>query len=310
MDIRNKNIVVTGGAGFIGSNLVERLAQFNKVTVVDNIHTGTEANLKDAMATGNVKLLQIDSKDISKVGFAPDYIFHLGMPSSTPMYKANPHLVHEVIGGAIHLLEFAKSTNAKLIIASSSSIYNGLPLPYKEDAVPKVTDYYTEARFAVERLAELYSNLHGVDSICLRQFAVYGPHEENKKQYANLVSQFMWSIQKGEQPLVYGDGLQTRDFTYVDDVVDAYIKAAEKVKGFDIFNVGTGKSYTINELIKKLNEHMGTDIKPMYKPLAISNYVMYTQADTKKASEKLGFTAKYSLDDGIAKLLASRHSKQ
>ncbi|VVB76867.1 GDP-L-fucose synthase [uncultured archaeon] len=167
---------------------------------------------------------------------------------------------------------------------------------------PKVTEYYTEARYAVERLAELYNKLYGVNAICLRLFSVYGPHEEQKKQYANLVSQFMWSMKKGEAPLIFGDGKQTRDFTYVDDVVDAFVKATG-IHGFDVFNVGTGKSYTLNELIDKLNAHMGKDIRPAYKPIDASNYVMHTLADTKKSTEKLGFTAKYALDDGIAKLV-------
>lgn len=302
MDISGKNIVVTGGAGFIGSNLVERLAKSNKVTVVDNMHTGSEKNLETAMATGNVKLVRMDSKEISKVGFAPDIIFHLGMYSSTPMYKEDPHRVGEVVDGAISVLEFARASKAKLVIASTSSIYNGHPTPYKEGLLPEVSDFYTEARYAVERLAELYGKLYGVDSVCLRLFSVYGPHEEAKKKFANLVSQFMWSMRKGKSPLIYGDGTQTRDFTYVDDTVEAFVKAVG-VKGFDVFNVGTGKSYTMNELIDRLNKHMNTSIKPTYTPIDSSNYVMHTLADPAKAAKVLGFRAKYTLDDGIDRLL-------
>jgi UDP-glucose 4-epimerase len=302
MDISGKKIVVTGGAGFIGSNLVERLAKSNQVTVVDNLHTGSKANLKGAIATGNVKLLQADSREIAKVGLSPDIIFHLGMYSSTPMYKENPHRVGEVVDGAISVLEFAKEKKAKLVIASTSSLYNGRPTPYKEELLPLVSDYYTEARYCVERLAELYYKLYGVDSVCLRLFSVYGPHEEAKKQYANLVTQFLWDMQRGEKPLVYGDGTQTRDFTYVDDVVDAFLKAVD-AKGFDVFNVGTGKSYTINDMISKINSQMHTEIKPAYKPVDMTNYVMHTLADTKKSAEVLGFRAKYTLDDGIARLL-------
>jgi UDP-glucose 4-epimerase len=301
-DIIDKKIIVTGGAGFIGSNLVERLAQSNDVTVVDNMHTGCEGNLAAAMSTGRVRLLKLDSSEIAKSGVVPDLIFHLGMYSSSPMYKEDPHRVGEVSKGAVGVLEYAKKTGAHLVIASTSSLYNDHATPAHEGLVPKVTDYYTEARYGVERLAELYSTLHGVDVTCLRLFSVYGPHEENKKGYANLITQFMWGMQKGERPLIYGDGMQTRDFTYVDDVVDAFVKASG-LCGFNVFNVGTGKSYTINELVGKLNAHLGTDIKPTYKPLTTSNYVMHTLADTGKASRELGFTAKYALDDGIERLL-------
>jgi UDP-glucose 4-epimerase len=302
MEIEGKNVIVTGGAGFIGSNLVERLAKSNRVTVIDNMHTGSEKNLEGAMAKGNVTLQRIDSKRIAEAGCVPDIIFHLGMYSSTPMYREDPHRVSEVIDGVISVLEYAKKTKAKVVIASTSSLYNGHPTPYREELLPMVSDYYTEARYGVERLAELYGKLYGVDSICLRLFSVYGPHEEAKKQFANLISQFMWDMRNGKSPLVYGDGTQTRDFTYVDDVVDAFVMGAG-VKGFDVFNVGTGKSYTINELIGKLNEHLHTDLKPTYKALDMSNYVMHTLADPGKASRGLGFTAKYTLDDGIAKLL-------
>jgi UDP-glucose 4-epimerase len=302
MEISGKSIVVTGGAGFIGSNLVERLAQSNKVTVVDNMHTGSKKNLDAAMATGNVKLVKADSKEIAKVAPPPDIIFHLGMYSSTPMYKKNPHLVNEVVDGAISVLEFAKEKKAKVVIASTSSIYNGHATPYREELLPKVSDFYTEGRYAVERLAELYGTLYGVDSICLRLFSVYGPHEEAKKQFANLVNQFMWSMRKGESPLIYGDGKQTRDFTYVDDTVEAFVRAVG-AKGFDVFNVGTGKSHTMNELVEKLNRRMGTDIAPTYRPIDTSNYVLRTLADTTKAAKVLGFRAKTTLDEGIDKLL-------
>ncbi|BCS91303.1 MAG: ADP-L-glycero-D-manno-heptose-6-epimerase [Candidatus Micrarchaeota archaeon] len=297
--ISDSTILVTGGAGFIGSNIVERLADKNKIYVIDNMHTGTEKNLRSALETGNVELIKDDVANINKYDIKPDYIFHLGIYSSAPMYKENPLLVAEAIKGAIAILDLAKKNNSKIVITSSSSIYNGLEPPHKEDLPLKVTDLYTEGRIAIERLAEFYSNYYGIDAVALRLFSVYGKHEEYKGRYANLVSQFIWAISKGEQPVIYGDGTQTRDFINIDDVVDAYIKAALKADGFEAYNVGTGKSYTLNELVSILNKKLDKDIAPKYVENPIKNYVRETQAYTEKAKRKLGFEAKISLEEGI-----------
>lgn len=301
MKIENSEIIVTGGAGFIGSNLVEYLAQNNKVHVIDNMHTGSKENLKGAMSTNNVQLIEDDAKNIAKHGIDADVIFHLGMYSASPMYRQNPMLVSEVVAGMTGVLEYAKANDAKLVFASTSSIYNGIVPPHNENILPKVTDFYTEARIACERLSELYVKLYGVNVAAMRFFSVYGKHEEAKKQYANLVSQFLWAMKSGERPVIYGDGMQRRDFVFAGDVVDALI-AATNIKGFEVFNVGTGKNYSLNELVDMLNAELGTDIEPEYVKMPVNNYVMETLADTKKAKEKLGFSAKTSLEEGIKRL--------
>ncbi|MDE1855028.1 MAG: NAD-dependent epimerase/dehydratase family protein [Candidatus Micrarchaeota archaeon] len=296
--MKGKRVIITGGAGFVGSNLVEVLSKNNMVLVLDNMHTGNVINLNGMLGTENVKLVELDSSEIDKCGFTPDVIFHLGMYSSTPMYKENRNLVPQVIDGATQVLEYAKKTNAKVVIASSSSIYNGHPTPQHEGMVPKVTDFYTEARLGVERLAELYGKMYGVNSTCMRFFSIYGPREKSKGRFANLISQFIWDLQDGKNPEVYGDGSQSRDFIYVKDVVDALVTAAESNKT-GIYNVGTGKSYTINEMLQKLGEQMGREVRPKYIATPFSNYVMHTCADMTKTKNELGFVAKHSLDEGI-----------
>lgn len=298
--------VVTGGAGFIGSNLVERLVdEGSEVTVIDNMHTGSEQNLSEAKKKGNVSIIKDDAKNIFKHNISPEVIFHLGIYSSSPMYKDNPMLVSEVVGGMIQILEFARSKGIPVVFASTSSIYNGLKPPHKESMKYKVTDYYTEARIACERLGELYHQLYNVNVIALRLFSVYGEHEEAKKNYANVLTQFLWKMKRGETPVIYGDGNQKRDFIYVGDVVQAFLqgyKMAEKI-GFGIFNVGTGKNYSFNDVVALLNSHLGKSIKPEYKPMPIKNYVYETLADTRLSKRVLKFEAKTSIEEGIEKII-------
>lgn len=302
VEIKGKEIIVTGGSGFIGSNLVERLCKDNKVHVIDNMHTGSKENLKDANKSANVILHEADVKKINSLGINADFIFHLGMYSASPMYRKNPHLVSEVVDGMISVLEYAKEHKAQLVFASTSSIYNGINPPHKEDIVPKVTDYYTEARIATERLSELYSKLHGVNVAAMRFFSIYGRHEESKNGYANLVTQFIWEMKKGESPVIYGDGKQKRDFVYVSDVVEALIRGTV-IRGFEVINVGTGKNYTINEMVEKINSALHTNVHPKYIAMPVSNYVMETLADTTKAERLIGFKATVSLDEGIKRII-------
>ena len=242
VSIENKKVIVTGGTGFIGSNLVDKLAEKNEVVVIDNFHTGHQKNIESLLKNNKVQLKTMDVKNIHQLDFKADYVFHMGIYSASPMYRNDPFLVSEVVSGMISVLEYAKKNKSKVVFASTSSIYNGIKPPHREDIIPLITDYYTEARIAAERMSELYSKLENVDVQAIRFFSVYGPHEEAKKNYANLVTQFYWNIKNNESPVIFGDGTQRRDFIHVSDLVEIILRASQ-LKGFNVINGGTGKCY-------------------------------------------------------------------
>ena len=292
--------VVTGGAGFIGSNLVERLTkEGNEVIVLDNLHTGNLHNLRGL----NLKFVKGEAREIERIVDQVDGIFHLGIPSSSPMYKKRRELIYDAIEDWIKILEFATKNKIKVVLASTSSIYNGNPLPWKEDMQIIPTDFYTEVRYSMERIAKVYNELYGTKVISLRLFSVYGEREEFKGEYANLVTQFILAALKGESIKIFGDGTQTRDFIYVQDVVDAFIRAMDSSIDFDIFNVGKGKNYSLNEVVAIVSRILDVEVKVKYVENPIKNYVYHTLADTRKAEEKLKFKAKVELEEGIRKII-------
>ncbi|MHA1835746.1 MAG: NAD-dependent epimerase/dehydratase family protein [Candidatus Odinarchaeia archaeon] len=293
--------LVIGGAGFIGSNLVLKLVSSGeKVDVIDNMMTGNINNLRDVIDKVNVFTDKIKDFNPEKL---PEYdiIYYFGIPSSSPMYKENPTLLSTTVNEAVYILETLRKSQFKgrIVLSSTSSIYNGNPLPYKEDMAVKVTDYYTECRYYIERLLELYSNLYNIKSIALRFFSVYGPKEEYKGKYANIVTQFLWNYLKKEKPIIYGDGTQTRDFIFVDDIVEACVLASEINSEFEILNLGTGIETSFNQVIEALNENFNTEVEPVYVKNPITNYVKRTLADTSKLIKVLGYKPKIKLKEGI-----------
>ncbi len=295
------NILVTGGAGFIGSNLVRRLlASGHQVTAYDALTTGVKKNLEGVdVELIEDNIINFDAHDVSKF----DAIIHLGMPSTMMIYRNDSvGATQEATVGMHKILEACRKHNIKLIFASSSSVYNGLELPHHEEREVLIKDFYTEARITMERLAKLYTDLYGINSIGFRFFAVYGPHEEAKKGYANMISQFMWGIMKGEPLQVFGDGTQTRDFTYVDDVTRILEEAlTKKFDRTEIFNIGTSHNYTFNDIIAAIGKELGIEPKIDYIENPIRNYVHSLLADTTKLNQHFG-KAEIQLEEGVKRL--------
>jgi len=233
-----------------------------------------------------------------------DVVFHFAMPSSSPMYTDNPFLISQTIDDWITILQAAKLYGFKIVYASSSSLYNGNKLPFNTNQPIKVNDYYTECRYAIERLAELYSRLYGVHSVGLRLFSVYGPRERHKGRYANTVTQFLWNILEDKEIVVYGDGTQTRDFIYVDDVVEAVIAATKYHPElyYLIYNVGTGRATSFNRTIRMLESEVRKLAKVRHVHNPIPNYVQHTQ--TYNSPLHTPPFPKVTLQEGIRRLVA------
>ncbi|MBI4153844.1 SDR family NAD(P)-dependent oxidoreductase [Candidatus Woesearchaeota archaeon] len=301
-------VLVTGGAGFIGSNLVgELVKRGDEVTALDSFFLGTEKNL--SAVKDRIKIVKGDIRDaalVSKLGKV-DVIFHQAAASSSPMFRENLKDALSVnIDGTINILNAARDNGVKRVVfASTSSIYGNLPGPQREDMPAMPVNFYASSKLMKEHLAALYGVEYGLETVGLRYASIYGPHEESKGRFANLVSQFLWSMQKNEQPVIYGNGDQTRDFTYVRDICQANILAAVTKKKMigEIFNVGTGKATSLNRLVEILNLLLGKKIKPKYVKMPVKNYIDTQQHDISKISSVLGYMPGYTLEKGIAEIL-------
>lgn len=293
-------VLVTGGCGFIGSHIAEELYKRGfEVYILDDLSLGVAKNVEGM----DVKFIKGTSGDVIHLSERFDAILHNGIPSSSPMYKRDPYLISKTLGDMISILEYSKKNESKIILASTSSIYNGNPVPWREDMPILATDYYSETRYYCERLCKLYSDLYEVRCIALRYFSVYGEREEHKGVYANVLTQMIWCGLKGEEFVVYGDGSQTRDLIYVKDVVKANVKALEyEDSTFEVFNVGSGRAYSFNDMIDVLRKH-GLGVRTSYVKNPIKNYVHHTLADTKKAEELLKFKAEWKVEEVAPKLI-------
>ncbi len=302
-------ILITGAAGFIGSNAANLLSKEGYgVIALDNLFLGKKENL-EAQATflkGDVN----NPEDLQEAG-PVDYIIHLASSSSAPMFT------DDLIGsfqnntmGHLKVLEYARATGVKKVLfASTSSIYGNNPIPLAEDQQVTPPNFYAVAKHCQEEAAHVYSEVYGLEIIGFRFMSVYGLHEEHKGRFANLVSQFIWGIEQERKPVVYGDGTQTRDFTNVKDIVQAFKLAMETPKrfGFTIFNVGTSEAASVNSVIDMINRIMETSVPTTHVENPIkSGYIQFQQADISKISRELGYKPTVTLEEGIREIIEYR----
>lgn len=300
-------VLVTGGAGFIGSNLVHELVSRGvEVKVLDDLYLGDRQNLEGVI--DDIEFIEgsvLDRDRVEKAVEGVDTVFHQAARSSAPMHMEEPRKGARVnIEGFINTCEAAIEEDVeKVVYASTSSMYGSVEPPHREDMGEVPTNLYTASKMSRERYGECYSYNERIETTGLRYFAVYGPRERAKGKFANVVTQFLWKIMDDERPVIWGDGSQTRDFTFVEDVVKANILAAERGEELDgkYFNVGTGKDVSFNTVVEKINEVLGKNVEPKHVDNPRDKYVQITKADISRAREKLGYEPQYSFMEGLEK---------
>ncbi|MFB6124481.1 MAG: NAD-dependent epimerase/dehydratase family protein [Halanaeroarchaeum sp.] len=300
--MQGQRVLVTGGAGFIGSNLANALAADNDVVVVDDLYLGDPANLDDAVEFHERSVLEEDLPADVNV------LFHLAALSSMNMHEDDPQRGARVnVEGFVNAVEqFRQHGGETVVYATTSSIYGDRTEPSPESMDVVARTGYEASKLARERYAEYFANYHDMNVAGLRYFSVYQGYrgaEEHKGQYANIIAQFADDLANGRSPEIYGDGTQTRDFTHVDDVVRATIAAAEQgLTG--IYNVGTGAQYDFETVVEMLNDALGTDVDPTYvdNPIPEDVYVHDTLADASKLREATGWEPEISFEEGIERV--------
>lgn len=268
--MKNKRVVITGGAGFIGSNLAHRLAVENFVVILDDLSTGRKENITALVEKDNVIFIKGSILDLSllkQVFNGIDFVFHQAALPSVPRSVEDPLTTNEVnITGTLNVLTVARDNNVKKVVfASSSSVYGDTPtLPKSEDMTTNPQSPYALTKLAGELYCHIFHQIYRIPTICLRYFNVYGPRQDLKTQYAAVIPRIISRIQQGKPPIIYGDGEQTRDLTYIKDAVAANVLAAEST-ATGTFNVGGGKSITINRLAELIMNLMGSHQEPVHE---------------------------------------------
>ncbi|MCH8965446.1 MAG: SDR family oxidoreductase, partial [Planctomycetes bacterium] len=299
---------VTGGAGFIGSHIVRRLvADGHRVRVLDNLSTGSMDKLADVI--DRVEFIEGDLRqeaDCRAACAGVEMVFHEAALPSVPRSVEDPQTFHaNNIDGTFQLFLAAKEAGCRRIIyAASSSAYGDQPTqPKRETMLPAPLSPYALNKLVGEYYARVFYESYGLETISLRYFNVFGPHQDPESQYAAAIPAFVSAILKGEQPLIYGDGEQTRDFTHIDNVVEAnMLAAAAKTTRGQVINVACGQSVTINQVINTINKLLGTDLKPRYTPPRAGD-VMHSLADVTLAREVIGFEPHLMFEDGLARAI-------
>ena len=301
--------LVTGGAGFIGSNLAgELIRKGAKVTILDNLSTGFRENLEEI--SGDFEFIEADLNDDKAVSAAvegAEVVFHQAALPSVPRSVDDPVETHQAcVNGTFNLLVKARDAGVRrFVYAASSSAYGDQEtLPKVETMRPDPLSPYAAAKLTGEYYCRVFNEVYGLETIALRYFNVFGPRQNPSSAYSGVISRFIDALMKGQTPVIYGDGEQTRDFTYIANVVDANIKASQTDKGIgEVMNVANGERVSLNQLLEALKAITGRDDANAEYHEARKGDVKHSQADNSRAVECLGYDKLVGLEEGLQKTI-------
>ena len=296
--------LVTGGAGFIGSNIVDELVRRgHNVTVLDDLSSGKEKNLQAVRQNIQLHVGSITELEaVQKAVEGADYVIHLAARTSVPRSVKDPIESNRInIDGTLNVLVAARDAKVKrLVYAASSSAYGETPvLPKVETMVPAPISPYGVTKYVGELYAQVFGRVYGLENVCVRYFNVFGPRQDPTSQYSGVLSRFMLAVLQSEPPLIYGDGEQSRDFTFVANVVDETLRAceAEGASG-KVFNGGTGLRITLNQVLKQMQKITGHTISAKYDPPRNGD-IRDSQADISLARKILGYQPQVGFEEGL-----------
>lgn len=301
--------VVTGGAGFIGSHLAQALAsQGLRVRIIDDLSTGHRANLQELK--GDIDFVQgsiVDEPLLKKILDGVELVFHEAAIPSVPRSVENPKQSHVAsVDGTFTLLLAARDQKVRRVVyAASSSAYGDQPtLPKEEAMLPDPLSPYAVAKLVGEYYCQVFARVYGLETISLRYFNVFGPRQDPGSQYSGVVSRFISALLNNEQVVIYGDGEQSRDFTYIANVIEANLKAANVNRGFgSVVNIANGERITLNRLLEELKAITGRqDVTADYQPPRVGD-VRHSLADITRARELLGYEPQVGLREGLQRTI-------
>ncbi len=305
-----KNLyLVTGGAGFIGSHIAESLVKRgDRVRVLDNLSTGNRANI--AQLENKLEFIEGDLCDYETTRRAvegADIVFHEAAIPSVPRSVSEPRLNHDAnVNGTFNLLMAAREAGAKRVVyAASSSAYGDTEtLPKHEEMLPSPLSPYAAAKLFGEYYCQVFTRVYGLETVALRYFNVFGPRQDPSSPYSGVISKFVTALLAGETPVIYGDGEQSRDFTYIANVVDANLRAAEAPDAAgQVMNLGIGQRITLNQLLAELQKIIGTNLTPRYEAPRAGD-VRHSLADISRAEKLLGYRPLVGFAEGLEHTVA------
>jgi len=310
IELDGSRVLVTGGAGFIGSFIVDQMleAGAEHITVVDDFIRGRHENVADAVGTGRVEVVEGDIRDgalVDRLTDGCDLVFHQAALRITQSAAEPVRAINVMINGTQNVLEAAVKHGVKKIAAASTASVYGDPsyLPMDEGHPFNNRTLYGAAKIANEQILRAYNEMFGLQYVMFRPFNVYGPRMDVFGAYTEVMIRWLERLSRGEAPVIFGDGLQTMDFIYVEDVAEAYVKAMASDVSDEVFNCGTGIETSLRDLCVQLCTAAGyPNVEPEFAPARVVNNVLRRQACTKLARERVGFEARTMLPEGLAKL--------